>query len=118
MPGYPDATTVKAQRQRLREVDIEVISRALAAAIEIAEAFCNRSFDRVCPVAVSDALSVMVEDRIAGQYSRVPDRATSVITDTGSYSVGQANWGRDRPTGLGDVDATLNAFRIDPPQIG
>lgn len=115
---YDTASEVKARRPRLADTPLDAVARALASSIAYAEQYCRTTFDRVTPEPIQDAIDVMVEDRIMSQYSRVPDRATAVITDSGSYTLGSANWVQGRPTGLAGVDATLNAYRVPLPQIG
>ena len=115
---YPTSAELREHRPRLAQVADDVLGSALDAAIEITELACRRTFDRVTPASIRLAVEIIAEDLATKATSRVPDRATMVITDQGSYQLGRANPAAGRWTGIDTVDAILAAHRIDPLAIG
>jgi len=55
------------------------------------------------------ALAKYIQALVLESNSRIPDRATSLSTDFGTFRIGQAKaW--DAPTGYGDIDAVLMRY--------
>ena len=63
---------------------------------------------RACPAPVVDAIIDLTIRAVVGMGSRVPERATSVSTDVGTFRITLP--GRDGPTGIPDIDAVLTQY--------
>ena len=66
------------------------------------------------PLDLKLALTKYVRYLILNTNGRIPDRATSMTTEFGTFRVGQADaW--DHPTGLSEVDAVLERYGLRSP---
>lgn len=66
------------------------------------------------PVAIRWAVRTIARQWVTDLDARMPDRATSVISEFGTQNLAQAG-GPWRPTSLPEVNAVLNAHRVRPP---
>lgn len=68
------------------------------------------------PADLREAWLLYVRTLLLDWYaSKLPDRATTVTTDLGTFSINQA--GKDRPTGVPDVDAVLALYDERVPSV-
>ena len=61
------------------------------------------------PPALAEVALVAIAEKLMGDRSGVPDRALTMTTEVGSYTLSLA--GENRPTGIPQVDAVLNKLR-------
>jgi hypothetical protein len=72
------------------------------------------SMDNPPPVAIRWAVRTIARQWVTDLDARLPDRATSVISEFGTQNLAQAG-GSWRPVSLPEVNAVLNAHRIRAP---
>lgn len=61
------------------------------------------------PSDLKEAALTAIRYKLIGDRSGIPERATTMVTDVGSYTLSLA--GMNRPTGMPEVDAVLAAYR-------
>jgi len=116
--SYPTLADVRQAQPRLANVADPQVEDALTAAIELVEFATRKCWDRYCPSGLRIAIGVLACDVATAGFSRVPDRATSVTNDTGTYTIARGDASKGRWTGLEAVDMVLRAHRVEPAQIG
>lgn len=127
--AYPSLLDLRA-RPDCVDLPDQALSEGLAVAVELVEGYCRRGFgDTVDPVtgavvpvatpaSIRLCVAVLAVQTASGAYSRVPDRAVSVVTDLGQVTLGQADSAKGRPTGIAELDQILNRYRVRPPEVG
>ncbi len=127
--AYPSLADIRA-RPDARDLPDEALTDGLLAAVELVEGYCRRGFgDTVdpvtgavvpvaTPVSIRLVVAVLAVQTAAGMWSRTPDRMTSIQTDMGVTTIGQADSAKGRPTGISELDQVLNRYRVRPPEVG
>lgn len=85
-------------------------------AVERVTVYCGQewSLDNPPPVAIRWAVRTIARQWVTDLDARLPDRATSLISEFGTQQLAQAG-GPWRPVSLPEVNAVLNAHRVRPP---
>lgn len=127
--AYPSLVDLRA-RPDCVDLPDQALSEGLACAVELVQGYCRRSFGDVVdpvtgavvhvdtPASIRLAVAVLAVQTAAGAFSRVPDRAVNVQTDMGLVTLGQADASKGRPTGIAELDVTLNRYRVRLPEVG
>jgi hypothetical protein len=94
----------------------ETLFEGRAVAVERVEEYTGQTWTLTAPppVSIRWAVRTIARQWVTDLDSRLPDRATQLISEFGTQNLAQAG-GAWRPTSLPEVNAVLNAYRVRPP---
>ncbi|MEO6089283.1 MAG: hypothetical protein ABIQ18_39840 [Umezawaea sp.] len=96
--------------------DDATLIEARAVAVERVELYTGVAWsqERPPPVSIRWAVRTVARQWVTDLDARLPDRATSIVSEFGTQNLAQAG-GPWRPTSLPEVNAVLNSYRARPP---
>ncbi len=96
--------------------DDDTLLEARAFAVERVTVYCGQAWtvENPPPVAIRWAVRTIARQWVTDLDARLPDRATSLVSEFGTQNLAQAG-GPWRPVSLPEVNAVLNAHRVRPP---
>lgn len=90
-----------------------VLAESIAVAVDTVETYTGDAWPTSPPARIRWAVRTLARQWLTDLHSRLPDRATRLVSEFGETTLAQAG-GPFRPTSLPEVNAALNAYLNRP----